>query len=523
MKTIIFYALITCCGWRADAAQIYRFGNSGEPKDLDPQLAAGVPEYQILQNLYEPLLVLNPKTLKPEPAGATSWTSSKDGLVWTFNLRKEAKWSNGDAVTAEDYVYAWRRLLDPALASSYAYFGYFIKNAEAINAGKIGDLKQLGVRAKDAHTLELTLERPTPYLMKLLYFMSLYPVHQKTVEKFGGNWTHPENTVTNGPYIMSKWEINKVVALRKNPHYWDQANVKIEGAEIYPIDNTSTEEKMFRTGKLHHTWTVPAEKLDSWRKSKGKEFQSDPMLSVRYLFFNFGKPPMNDSRIRKALCLAIDRKQIVDFVTRGNEKPSYSFTPPGAGEFQPKKTFPTDLSRLAEAKKLIAEAGFKDGKGFPKIELVYNTNDNLKKILEAAQQMWQKHLGIHITLNNQEWKSYVAASRGHEFPMGFGRWEGDYDDPLTFLNLITSTSGSNFALHKNEKYDKLIELAEKELNNEKRYGFYQQTENIIAEDMPYCPIYVENRNYLLSPSVVGWSNNRMGIHPLKGVSLLKGD
>ncbi len=519
MKRALLLLALFCPPLLAAKEQVIHIGNWIEPRDLDPQRVLSGQEMRIVENVFEPLVDLDPKTLNPIPAVAQSWTSSADGLVWTFKLRNDAKWSNGDLVTAEDFVYAWTRLLDPNTASEYAYFAYFIKNAEKFNSKKLADLNHLGIRAKDAHTLELTLESATPYLLKLLYFPSLYPAHRKTIEKFGKNWTRPENMVSNGPFVLSKWEVNKIISLKKSPTYRDKDHVTLTEVHFYPTENVMTEENMFRTGKLHVTWGIPAEKVATWKKSKKGEFQSDLLLMNHYNEFNITKKPLDDKRVRKALVLAVDRTQLVNFVTKGNEPPAYAFNPPGIGDFKPKKRLPIDGSRIAEAKKLLAEAGYKDGNGFPTVELLYSTDANLKKVAEALQEMWKRNLGVSIGIVNQEYKVFLNTLRNHDFQISMTRWGADYDDPMTFFTLYVTGGGNNTIQFNNPKYDALVTEAGKNLPQAKRMELFQQIEDLLATEAPINPLYYESHNYLVSPSVVGLPHNRLATHPLKGVSL----
>ncbi|MFM8313048.1 MAG: peptide ABC transporter substrate-binding protein, partial [Deltaproteobacteria bacterium] len=265
--------------------QVLNVGNGGEPKDLDPHITTGVPEFHILMNLMEGLVAKHPKTLEPIPGVAEKWKMSKDGKTYTFFLRKNAKWSNGDAVTAQDFIYSWSRLLKAETASEYAYQAFYIKNGKAFNEGKIKDPAQLGVKAIDPYTLEIQLENPTPFFLSLLFHHSLYPVHQATVEKFGTRWTRPENFVSNGPFVLSKWEVNKVVSLKPNPFYWDKATVKLEEANFFPIDKHETEEKMFRAKNLHTVDDLPLEKLPTWQKDTSGVFKTHPYLGTYYYWF----------------------------------------------------------------------------------------------------------------------------------------------------------------------------------------------------------------------------------------------
>lgn len=503
----------------ADASRVLNLGNGAEPKDLDPHIVTGVPEHHILQNLFEPLVSKNPKTLEPVPGVAESWKISKDGTVYTFEIREDAKWSNGEPVTAQDFVYSWTRLLTPKTAAEYAYQGYYIKNGKAFNLGKIKDASKLGIKALDAKTLQVTLEASTPFFLGLLYHHSLYPVHKKTVEAHGNRWTRVKNIVSNGAFMLTNWEVNKRITLEPNPHYWDKDTVKLSQVNFLPVEKQDTEEKMFRAGELHVTQEVPLEKIPMWKNKDSGEYQEHPYLGTYYYWVNVKKPPMDDKRVRQALALAIDRERLVKFVTRGGQVPATAFTPPGTGGYTPKKHLPSDGSKIEEAKKLLAAAGYPGGKGFPKVDLLYNTSDSHKKIAEAIQQMWKKNLGISVNLYNQEWKVYLDTLNQKNYQIARAGWIGDYNDPNTFLDMLVTGGGNNNSQWGSKKYDALIAQAAAETDLDKRKKVFAEAEAILMEALPVIPIYTYTRVYLKSPLVQGWHPNVEDVHPLKYVRL----
>ena len=497
----------------------FNYGNGAEPKDLDPHTTTGVPEHHIQLNLFEPLVNADPKTLVPAPGVAESWKISKDGKKYTFKLRKNAKWSNGEPVTAKDFVYSWTRLLLPATAAEYAYQGYYFKNGKAFNEGKLADASQLGFKATDDYTLEVELESPTPFFLGLMIHHSLFPVNKAVVEKHGVKWTRPENMVSNGAFALEKWEMNKVITLKKNEHYWDKAAVKLEKVNFHAVEKQDTEEKMFRSKELHTTNEVPLEKIPFWQADKSGVYQQAPYLGIYHYWINVTKAPMDNKLIRQALNLGFDRERIVKFVTRGGQNPATAFTPPGAGGFHPKARLPKDGSQIAKAKELLAKAGYPGGKGLPVIELLYNTSDAHKKVAEAMQQMWKQNLGIEVRLVNQEWKVYLDSQTTKNYMVSRAGWIGDYSDANTFLDMFMSDNGNNKAGFKNAKYDELITKAGKETNAKKRLAFFQEAEAILMEELPTVPIYVYTRVYLKSNAVKGWHANILDYHPMKYVSL----
>ena len=516
-----FFALALFAGLvhAAPTPQVINIGNGGEPKDLDPHIVTGIPEFHILHNLFEPLVGKDPKTLAPIPGVAESWKMSKDGKTYTFKLRKNAKWSNGEAVTAKDFVYSWTRLITPATAAEYAQQGFYFVNGKEFNQGKLKDASNLGFKAINDYTIEVKLVNPTPFFLSLLYHHSMYPVHKATVEKFGAKWTRPENIVTNGAFMLSKWEMNKIVSLKPNPNYWDKDNVSLTEANFLPIENHDTEEKMFRAGDVHITEDIPLPKIPTWQADKTGVYHQEPFLGTYFYWINVTKPPLNNKLVRKALALGFDREKIVKFVTRGGQLPGTMFTPPGTGGFQPKAQMPSNDSRVKEAKELLAKAGFPEGKGLEPIEILYNTHDGHKKIAEALQQMWKQNLGIEVKLFNQEWKVYLDSQRTKNFQLSRAGWIGDYNDPNTFLDMFQSETELNHSGYKNLAYDKLIADAAKELNAKKRLAIFQKAEDMLLEDLPVLPIYIYTRVYLISPAVQGWHPNVEDIHPLKYVSM----
>ncbi|ATC64922.1 peptide ABC transporter substrate-binding protein [Nibricoccus aquaticus] len=502
--------------------QTLHLGNIGEPNDLDPHVGDSHETFNIISALFEGLAQYDAKTSEPVPAAAERWETSPDGLVWTFHLRKAAKWSNGDPLTAHDFVFGFQRMLSPNLAAQYAQTLYVLKNAEAYNTGKITDASQIGARALDDHTLELSLDHPVPYLAGLVCHSAWYPIHRATIEKFGAidqrglPWTRPGNIVSNGYFILADWRPNQFIRLTKSPTYWDRDNVKLNEVLFHPIESADAEERAFRSGQLHITRQVPIPKIATYRKERPDVLKNDPVLSIYYYSLNTEKPPLTDARVRRALALAIDRDQIVKFVTRGGQLPAGHFTPPGTAGFTAQAVTGTDIPT---AQKLLAEAGFPGGKGFPRIEILYNTSEGHKSIAEAIQQMWKKNLGVDIGLYNQEAKVWLDSMRQKNYQISRAGWGGDYLDPSTFLDIMLGDSGNNHTNWKNPEYDRVLLEARNTSDQAKRFENFQRAEQILSEDMPIIPIYFYVRNTLVLPEVKGWYGNLLDHHPLKGVYL----
>lgn len=499
--------------------QVIRIGNGGEPQDLDPQAVTGVPEHKILMGLFEGLVSEDPKDLHPVPGLAKSWEVSTDGLVYTFHLREGLKWSNGDPLTTEDFVLSFKRMLTPAFAAEYSYLLWSMVGAEDYNKGNITDFSQVGVKALDPLTLQITLRNPTPYLLKIIashYAWSAVPT--KVIAKFGPidqrrtNWTRAGNLVGTGPFILAEWSPNQKVVLTRNPHYWDAATVKLDRMEFYPTEDISSEERMFRTGQLDKTNELPNSKIDTYRKEYPESLSIDPYLGLYFYRINVTRPPLTDKRVRKALALALDRESIVKNVTRGDQQPAYAVSYPGTDGYAPVARITGDL---AEAKRLLAEAGFPDGKGMPPIELLYNTSENHRAIAEAIQAMWRKNLGVEIRLLNQEWKVYLDSQHSQNYQMQRGGWIADYVDPNVFLEIWTTGNGNNDTLWSNAEYDALHKASLAAKTQEERYAIYQKMDAILVDEVPIIPIYYYTRVQAISPRVKGYYPTLLDNHPYK--------
>jgi oligopeptide transport system substrate-binding protein len=501
---------------------ILHFGNQTEPEDLDPHIVTGVPEFHILQSLFEGLVTPDPRDLHPLPGAARSWDISADNLVYTFHLHSNGTWSNGESVKAGDFVFSFQRILSPGLGSEYAYMLYCIKNAENFHKGILKDFSQVGAVAVDDTTLIIRLGSPTPYFMSLIMHDSWYPVHPATILKFGKidsrgtRWTRPENFVGNGPFKLADWQINKIIRVVKRQDYRDASVVKLNGINFYPIENNQTEERMFRNDELHVTTNLPLQKIDWYKQNASDVLHIDPYLGTYFYICNVNRPPLNNKKLRKALALAIDRKALVDDILKGGQIPAGSFTPPNTAGylFDPVVSFDT-----IEAKKLLAEAGFKTGDSLPPISVLYNTNESHHITAQAIQQMWKRYLGIKVTLVNQEWKVYLSSKTKQEYDIARMGWIGDYNDPNSFLDLWLTGGGNNNTGWSSPVYDSLVLQASKTADQTVRYRFFNQAESIFLDELPAIPIYFYSNVYLLKPSVRGWYSNILNMHNFKFIYL----
>lgn len=503
--------------------QILYLGNGTEPQDLDPHVVTGVPESKILMALLEGLVIRHPNGLSPLPGIAEKWNVSNDGKTYTFFLRDNAIWSNGDPVTANDFVYSWRRMLTPSLGSKYPDMLYDVIGAEDFNKGLLKDFSKVGVKALDIGTLEVSLRNPAPYFLELLCHYTTRPVHRPTIEKFGeidslgSQWTRPGNFVGNGPFKLSSWELNKLLVVKKSLTYWDADNVQLNEIHFFPVDNATREDLMFRSGKLHVTSTVPQEKIEVYKEKYPENLKIDPYYGTYYYRFNTNKEPFDNKLVRQALSLSIDRKQIVDKVQKGGQAEAFSFTPPDKNAFYPSTKLEYDPVR---ARELLVQAGYEEGT-FPSFELLYNTSEGHQKLAQAIQQMWKKNLNVDVTLTNTDWKVYLSKMSIGDFSVARAGWIGDYVDPKSFLDMMVTGRGNNQTGWSSNRYDSLLLKGANSSSQEERFSFFDEAEHILMDELPVLPIYTYTRIYMIHPDVQGWDSNLLDNHPYQYLSIRK--
>ena len=505
--------------------QIYHHGNGSEPQGIDPHIVTGVPEHHILISLCEGLTIPNPNPKGSDgyiPGTAESWSISDDGKEYIFKLNKNAKWSNGDPVTADDFVWSWKRILTASLGSQYPDMLYYLVGAYEYHNGQIDNFDEVGVKALDTHTLKVNLKNPTPFFIGLLSHYSTWPVHKETVLKYGdiddrnGEWTRPGNFVCNGPFQLKTWELNNKIVVEKNPHYYDASMVRLNEIHYYPVSNVMTEDRMFRAGQLHLTSSMPTQKCPIYIEEKNPNLKIDPYMGTYFYRINTENETLNDVRVRKALAYSIDRQLLVDKVTQCGQIPAYSFTPPGSNGYQPSTEIPYDP---VLAKQLLAEAGYSSDNPFPKLEILFNTNEGHRKVALAIQQMWQNELGIEVELVNQDWKVYLSREMVGDFQISRAGWIGDYEDPNTFLDLMRPNRGNNKTGWENMDFDALVEEANTINDQEKRYELLNEAEKILIDNMPIIPLYTYVRVYQLSPDVKGFNPHILDHHHPKFIYL----
>jgi oligopeptide transport system substrate-binding protein len=521
-------SLLPGCGkreTRVDAGirdQVLHVGNGTEPQDLDPHTITGDIEHSIVMSLIEGLITEAPDDLHPVPGVAETWDISPDGTIYTFHFRHNARWSNGEPVTAQDFAGSFERMLLPELAAEYSYMLFPMKNAEAFNKGELKDFSQVGAKVLDEHTLQITLHSATPYFLSLLTHNSWFPVHLPTVKKFGGiadrsnRWTLPGNFVGNGAFRLKEWKLNGYVLVEKSPTYWDSANVRLNKIYFYPTENIDAEERAFRAGMLHITKDVPQTKIEVYKRDHPELIRCEPILTTYYYRFNVTKPPLNDKRVRQALAMSIDRDLIVKKVTRGGQVPAYNLTPPGIAGYVATAKIVNDL---AHAKQLLAEAGYPDGKNFPEVSILFNTHEGHKAVAEALQAMWMKNLNIKVALRNEEWKVFLKTTQNLDYQISRMAWGGDYVDPNSFLDLMVTDGGNNETGWSNKEYDRLITEASRTGDMKKRFALFQQAEAILVDEVPIMPIYFYTRPTLIRPSVKNFFPTVLDLHPWKYVYL----
>ncbi|MFA0229468.1 ABC transporter substrate-binding protein, partial [Vibrio sp. 10N.261.45.A7] len=480
-------------------------GNGTEVATLDPHKSQGVPESHVIRDLLEGL-VNQDGDGNTIPGVAESWETT-DNKTFTFHLRKNAKWSNGDPVTANDFVYSFQRAVDPLTASPYAWYMEYTKmaNAKDIVAGK-KDKSELGVRALDDYTLEVTLDTAVPYFVMMMGHTTVKPVHKATVEKFGDQWTKPENFVGNGAFVPNQWVVNERLELVRNENYWDNEHTVLNKVTFLPIENQVAEMNRFLSGELDFTYEVPNEHFRRLQKEYPEDVNIKGNLCTYYYQFNAQKAPFDDVRVRKAMSYAMNRDIVTKAILGQGQKPAYFLTPEITAGFDPVTPEYGQLSqkeRIAEAKRLLEEAGYTKSNPL-EFNLLYNTSENHKKLAVAIASMWKKELGINAKLENQEWKSYLDSKDTGNFDVARAGWCGDYNEASSFLTLMVSQNTTAGQHYKSADYDKVIEKALSSTSEEERTKLYIDAEKLLAKDMPIAPVYQYVTTRLVSPQLGGY-------------------
>ncbi len=493
-------------GTKLAQQQAITINNGSEVASLDPHKTEGVPESNVIANLLEGLLATD-NSGRLVPGVAQQWRQENN--VWTFTLRPDARWSNGEPVTAQDFVYSWQRLADPKTASPYAsYLQYaHIANVDEIIAGRQPP-SALGVKALDARHLQVTLTQPVPYFTAMLAHTALKPVYRPAIEQWGDKWTRPEHYIGNGAYTLDGWIVNEKIILKRNPQYWDNAHTVIESAVFLPVSSETSDVNRYRSGDIDITNSaVPPELFTMLKKELGAQVRVSPYLCTFYYELNNQRPPFNDARVRTAVKLTLDRQIIAEKVMGQGQIPAFGFTPPyiDGGNFTAPAWFKlTQAERNAQAKKLLAEAGYSADKPLS-FTLLYNTSDQNKKQAIAAASMWKKNLGARVTLQNQEWKTMLNTRHAGDYDVARATWCSDYNEPSTFLNMLLSNSSTNTAFYRSPAFDALIARSLNTRDDAQRAALYQQAEAQLDKDSALVPVYYRVSVRLVKPWVGGYT------------------
>ncbi|MGN9161115.1 peptide ABC transporter substrate-binding protein [Clostridium sulfidigenes] len=503
---------------------VYNLG--ADPKTIDPQLNSAVDGSTIIHNAFEGLM-REDENSKIVPGTAEKYEVSDDGTVYTFHIRKDAKWSDGKPVVAGDFEYAWKRALNPKVAAEYAYQLFYIKNGAAYyNQEKVGDkvatAEDVGVKVIDDNTLEVTLEAPVPYFLSLAAFPTYFPVRKDIIEGNEEKWTlKPDTYISNGPFKMSEWKEKESITFVKNENYWDAKNVKLETLEVKLIDDQITYLNAFKSGEIDVIESPPQAEIPTLLDEGTAKIY--PYLGTYFYVINVSDKAkdvdpkaaeaLSNPKFRKALSLAIDRQLIVDKVAQGGQAPATSYVPAGildsiGKEFQ--KDYSSKGANIEEAKKLLEEAGYPNGEGAPTITFTFNTDQGHQNIAQAVQDMWKTNLGINVELKNEEWAVFQDTRNNFQYSMARHGWIADYNDPMTFLDMWTTGNGQNNAGYSNKEYDKLIAQAKVELDDTKRTELLHKAEDILMDESPIIPLYYYTNVLCIDKNVKGTYKSPLG-------------
>ena len=496
--------------------------NGSEPSSLDPHKVESDVENNIISDLFEGLVSVSP-TGEIEPRLAEKW-ENKDNTVWTFHLRPGVTWSDGTAITAQDIVWSWQRLVSPLTASPYASYPgnmHIVNGAEIAQGQK--EPETLGVKAVDDATLEVTLTQPNAAFLAMLAHPSLVPLDKVLISRYGDKWTKPEHIVTSGPYKLSQWVVNERIVAERNPRYWDNAHTVINKVTYLPISSETADVNRYKAGEIDIVYTVPINQFAQLKKTMGDQLDVSPQLATYYYEFNTTRPPFNDPRVRRALNMALDKDIIAEKVLGQGQRPAWLISQPDIGGVKlhnPEYASWPREKRIAEAKKLLSEAGYNETHPLV-FNLLYNTSESHQRIAIAASSMWKKNLGVEAKLQNQEWKTMLDAMHTHNFDAVRYAWIADYDDAATFLNNFRTGDSENTSQYSNPAYDEALRNAAKASDTTARGKFYQQAEDLLGQDVPAIPVYHYVRTHLVKPWVGGFTPDKLGYYYTKDMYIKK--
>ncbi|MCF7687582.1 MAG: peptide ABC transporter substrate-binding protein [Cephaloticoccus sp.] len=492
---------------------ILRVSQRNEPGDIDPATINLPDELFVLRALSEGLVTPAPDGGPPRPAAAQTWDKSADGLTYTFHLRPGATWSNGEPVTAADFVASYRRILTPATAAPKAELLFAVQGAEDYLHGRLTDFAQVGFQALDPLTLIVKLTNPTPQFLAYVTSAPWIPVNPRVVAQWGRQWTRPENFVGNGPFTLREWKPNQHIIVTRRPDYWGADAIKLSAIQFLAFDNGDAEERAYRAGQIDVTMSVPFSKISAYAAQQPSPLRQIPLFETRYLAFNTQRPPLDDIRVRRALSLALDRESIVKHVLRGNQQAAYHFVPDGLGGFRSGTAL---VENATTARELLAAAGFPNGKGFPSLEL---TGWSQTPVLEAVQSMWKQQLGITVRIGVRDAKVHVAALEQGAYDIGFITAIPDVADAANLLHDLRSDSSGNYPHWQNAAFDALLKAADLSPTDEDRLAVLARSEALITEQCPLAPLYFNAKNILVRPTVQHWREDALWTRFYQGVAL----
>ncbi len=494
-----------------------------EPQSLDPALVTGVPEGRVIRGILEGLTTSDPQTLEPVPGVAESWEISDDGLVYTFHLR-QAQWSDGASLTAHDFDFAWERVLRPETGAEYGYMLWYVRGAEDYQKGRQGNWSEVGTEVPDDNTFVVTLENPTPFFLDITSFYTASPVPAHKVRELGDAWAREENIVTNGPFYLADWRHRERLLLKRDPLYWDVANVPAGAIELLTVESIPTNFNLVLTGAAH--WTdrngipnnfVANVLAGEASKVRPLAVRRGPYLGTYFVRCNVNEPPLDDVRVRKALAMSIDQADITEYVTRAGEMPAHVMVPPGIEGYGGVRGLSFDPEG---ARELLTQAGFPGGDGFPRLVYLFNTSEAHRGVAEVLQAQWKEYLGIDVELENQEWQVYLDNQTNLRYQLSRSAWIGDYPDPNTFLDMWMTGGGNNRTGFSNARYDSLVVAAGAESDPVERAEILAECEKILVEEeLPILPIYHYVSLHLYDPRLKGVQNNVLDKMMLKYIYL----
>ncbi|HAP67182.1 MAG TPA: oligopeptide-binding protein oppA [Nitrospinae bacterium] len=510
--TAFFILIFTSCNIaETKNSNIFRMSISTEPPTLDWSLATDGVSFNVIASIMEGLTEFDEK-LNPKPAIASKWDVSGDGKIYTFYLRKDVFWTDGKPVTAYDFEYSWKRLLNPQTAAEYAYFLYDILNAYEYNSGKIKDPELVGIKAISPGVLEVRLKKPIVYFPSITTFMVTFPQRKDIIEKYGDRWTEPENIITNGPFKLTKWRHEYQLILKANEKYYN-GKPKVNTIKLFVVNERNTALTLYETGDLDMV-SLPPEAIPSYREKS--EYKNIPLLRGYYYGFNVHKKPFDDGRIRRGFAMAINKEELPR-ILNGGEIPTDSWISKDMLAHNPKIGVKFNPE---EAKRILSNAGFPNGKGLPPITLIFNTDPVNSLIAENVQFQWKRNLNVEVKLDNQEWKVFLKRLKTDTpavFRLG---WGADYPDPDNFMTLFTTDSGNNNTGWSNKRYDELINMARGEGDREKRINMYDEAQRILLEeDIAIIPLFFTAQNVLIKPYVKGLRLDAMELLYLKKLKI----